>query len=395
MSMLNIKFNSFSGNVKLILITSLLSNVGIFMVIPFLAIYLNKLETITTAQVGLIIGVAFWCQRAGSFFGGLMSDYLHIKGTMLLGLLIRIPGYLLVGYVDSFYLLLISCSIIGLGSSIYLPAAKSYLVKVVGEKDKVDVLSTRMIFSNIGVAIGPVIGMTVFSFSPSALFVTVGAIFSILTILNLRLENSNEQLTSDQVSVKDFSVLVTNKMMMAIALFMFLFMAFYMQIEVTIPMFSSSLFGDIIVSNIFICNAFIVIFFQSLISKWACNGTSKKALSVTFLLFSLCFLLMGMVRDSYFVVFLAVIIFSFAEIIIQIRLDFDATTISKKMIATAFGIMSLAGAFGGLAGSYIGTMLYSSELMGVSIWSFLSLSSAIIAAVCILIPGAKSNGVFK
>lgn len=365
------------------------------MVIPFLAIYLSKLETITTAQVGLIIGVSFWCQRAGSFFGGLMSDYLQIKGTMLLGLLIRIPGYLLVGYVDNFYLLLISCSLIGLGSSIYLPAAKSYLVKVAGEKDRIDVLSTRMIFSNIGVAIGPVVGMTVFSISPSVLFVTVAVIFSMLTVLNLRLKSTDERLTTNRVSAKDFSVLFTNKMMMTIALFMFLFMAFYMQIEITIPMFSSARFDNRVASYIFICNAFIVIFFQSLISKWACSGEAKKPISVTFLLFSLCFLLMSMVNDSYFIVLLAVIVFSFAEIIIQIRLDFDATYVNNKMVATVFGIMSLAGAFGGLAGSYIGTVLYTSGFMGVSIWGFLSLSSAIVAIFCIFNPGAKSHGALK
>ena len=393
--MLNIKFNAFSSNVKLILITSLLSNIGIFMVIPFLAIYLSKLETITTAQVGLIIGVAFWCQRAGSFFGGLMSDYLHIKGTMLLGLTIRIPGYLLVGYVDSFYLLLIVCSIIGLGSSIYLPAAKSYLVKVTSDKDKIDVLSTRMIFSNIGVAIGPVIGMSVFTLSPSVLFVTVAVIFSILTLMNLKLEGRNERLVSSQVSAKDFGVLLANRMMIAIALLMFLFMAFYMQIEVTIPMFSSEKFDNKIVSYIFICNAFIVIFFQSAISKWACNGAAKKVISITFILFSLCFLLMNMVGDSYTLVFLAVIAFSFAEIIIQIRLDYDATNVSKKMVATTFGIMSLAGAFGGLVGSYIGTLLYTSGLMGISIWGVLSLSSAIVAMVCILNPDNESDGIIK
>lgn len=172
-----------------------------------------------------------------------------------------------------------------MGSSIYLPAAKSYLVKVAGDKNKVDVLSTRMIFSNTGVAIGPVIGMSVFTLSPSVLFVAVAMIFLLLTLLNLKLDDDNESLAAGQINVKGFSVLLTNKKMAAIALFMFLFMAFYMQIEVTIPMFSSANFNNQIASYIFICNAFIVVFFQSSISEWACSASEKKHYHCLFFFF--------------------------------------------------------------------------------------------------------------
>ncbi|EJF78455.1 hypothetical protein MCQ_01289 [Candidatus Bartonella washoeensis Sb944nv] len=65
------KLFTFKASIKLILITTLLSNVGIFMVIPFLAIYFSKLNSLSTTEVGIIIGIAFWCQRAGSLLGGL------------------------------------------------------------------------------------------------------------------------------------------------------------------------------------------------------------------------------------------------------------------------------------------------------------------------------------
>lgn len=392
---MSIRFNSFSSNVKLILITSLLSNIGIFMVIPFLAIYLNHLETITTTQVGLIIGVAFWCQRAGSFLGGIMADYLHAKGTMLLGLTIRIPGYLLVGYVNSFYLLLISCSMIGLGSSIYLPAAKSYLVKIASHKDKINILSTRVIFSNIGVAIGPIIGMSVFTLSPLVLFILVAIVFLVLTLLNLRLDANEEGVEAGQIRAKDFHILITNRLMISIALIMFLFMAFYMQIEVTIPMFSSAKFSNQIASYIFICNALIVIFFQSSISRWACSISFKKITSLTFILFALSFLLISFVNNTYIMIFVAVIVFSFAQIILQIRLDYDATNVNKNMVATSFGIMSLAGAFGGLSGSYVGTLLYPLEIFRLNIWEILSLCSALISFLFIIIPKIKLGGTIR
>lgn len=389
MNIINIQFNSFSNNVKLILITTLLSNIGIFMVIPFLAIYLTQIQTLATPQIGFIIGIAFWCQRAGSFLGGLMADYLHVKATVLFGLIIRIPEYFLVGYVNSFYILLISCSLIGLGSSIYLPAAKSYLVKIVGNENKIDILSTRMIFSNIGVAIGPIIGMSVFTLSPLVLFILVGIIFSALALLNLRLTTHNKKLETNNIRIKDFMTLLTDRLMISIAMITFLSMAFYIQIEVTIPMFSSAKFNNKIASYVFICNALIVIFFQSLISKWACRASSKKIILLTFMLFSLSFLLMNFATNIYAIIFIAVIIFSFAQIIIQIRLDYDATHVNKNIVATSFGIMSLAGAFGGLSGSYVGTLLYCSETFGLNLWEILSLCCAGSALFCFLNPKNK------
>ncbi|WP_159991008.1 MFS transporter [Pelistega ratti] len=375
------KFASFNHDVKLTLITTLLSNIGIFMVIPFLSIFLNQLATITTSEVGIIIGVAFWCQRAGSLLGGLLSDYIHTKGTMLLGLIVRIPGYLLIGYVDNFYLLLLSCILIGLGSSIYLPAAKSFLIKVIGENEKVSVLSMRAIFANIGVAIGPIIGVAVFSLSPSVLFTSVGIIFIFLTLLNLKLNGDVNPIETRKISLCDLLALIKNKTMICISIAMFLVMAFFMQIDVTIPMFTSATFDNQTTSYVFICNALIVIFFQSSVSSWACSGSSRLPFSLAFLLFSACFLLFDFITTEYSILFLSIILFSLAEIIIQIRLDYDTTNINPNMVATAFGIMSLAGAFGGLFGSYTGTLLYNTGLFGLSLWTLLALSSAIAAFI--------------
>lgn len=378
------KLLAYHSDIRLVLATTLFSNIGIFMVIPFLAIYLNNIETISTTDVGIIIGVAFWCQRAGSLFGGLLSDYFHIKKTMLAGLVIRIPGYILVGLTQDFYLLMLACSLIGLGSSIYLPAAKSFLVKKIDNADRVDVLSLRMVFSNIGVAIGPVIGLAVFKISPVILFSSVAIIFFLLLIFNSRLSdtvNDSSQLTS---GLADFYLLIKSKLMLSVAFFMFVFVAFYMQLEVTMPMFSSDVFGADMASYLFVCNALIVIFFQMQISGWACKSNTKAPMVIAFLFFAISFMMLDNITHSWFAFFIAIIFFSFAEIIIQIRLDYEATHVNERMIATSFGIMSLAGAFGGLFGSYLGALLYTHGGLGFSGWEIMA-GGAIVFSILYLI----------
>ncbi|WP_345117323.1 MFS transporter, partial [Bartonella jaculi] len=301
------KILSFKASIKLILLTNLLSNVGVFMVVPFLAIYLSKLNSLSAIEVGTIIGIAFWCQRAGSLLGGILSDYVHIKKTMLLGLAIRIPGYLIIGFTHNFYLLLLSCVFIGLGSSLYFPAAKSFLVKNVSQADKVDILSTRLIFSNIGTAIGPLLGMLIFKIHPPLLFSFVGFLFCLLFLLNCTLKDNTNTNTHNKIHFSDFRKLLTNKSMLGVSLFTFLFNFFYIQFEITIPVFSDQFFGGSAASFIFVLNAFIVIFFQISVSKWACKENSKTPHILSFVLFGLSFILLHFLEHSYFHLFLAII----------------------------------------------------------------------------------------
>ncbi len=354
------------------------------MVVPFLAIYLSKFDSLSTTEIGIIIGVAFWCQRAGSLLGGILSDYFHTKKTMLLGLVIRIPVYPIVGLTHNFYLLLLSCALIGLGNSIYLPAAKSFLVKNVSIAEKVDALAIRTIFANIGVAIGPLIGLLIFKILPSLLFSLVGLIFFLLFLLNCTLKERAHNNTLNKINFSDFKKLLTNKAMLNIAFFMFLFTFFYIQLEITIPLFSDQIFGGNTASYVFVLNAFIVIFFQISISRWSCKENSKMPIPLGFVLFGLSFTIFHALDHSYFYLFLAITTFSFAEIMIQIRLDYDATNINERLIASSFGIMSLFSAFGGIAGSYLGSLLYNQKVLGFSIWQILTIISISTAFISLL-----------
>ncbi len=355
------------------------------MVVPFLAIYLSKLNSLSAIEVGTIIGIAFWCQRAGSLLGGIFSDYVHIKKTMLLGLAMRIPGYLIIGFTHNFYLLLLSCIVIGLGSSIYFPAAKSFLVKNVSQADKVDILAIRSVFSNIGSAIGPLLGMFILKVQPHLLFSLVGFIFILLFLLNCTLKESLGNSTRSKINFSDFRKLLTNKTMLDVAFFTFLFTFFYTQLEVTFPLFADQTFGRSAPSYIFLLNALIVIFFQIPVSRWACKKKDKTPIVLSFVFFGLSFFIFHALDHSYLSLFLAITLFTLAEIIMRIRLDYDATNIDERLIASAFGIMSLSSAFGGMAGSYFGSLLYNRAVFGLTVWQLLSIASISATSLSLLL----------
>ncbi len=180
--------------------------------------------------------------------------------------------------------------------------------------------------------------------------------------------------------------------MLCIAFFMFLFAFFYIQLEVTIPLFVEQTFGSSTPSYIFLLNALIVIFFQIPASRWACKEKSQIPITLSFILFGLSFFLLHFMKHSYTVLFLAIILFTFAEIMIRIRFDYDATNIDDRLIASALGIMSLSSGFGGIAGSYVSTLLYNKALFGLSSWQMLIIVSLSVALISLLpfIKTAKS-----
>jgi MFS family permease len=283
--------------------------------------------------------------------------------------------------VNDFYLLLLSCVAIGVGSSIYLPAAKSFLVKHTSEHMRVDVLSLRVVFSNIGVAIGPVIGLVVFEMSPYILFSLVGIIFAILLIMNGLLTDCPRSKHTRELKALDLLRLSTNIKMLIIAISTFIFMAMYMQIEVTVPLLAKELYDKSTVSAIFVINAAVVVLLQVYVSRWACDMRNNNPIAIGFLLFSISFFLLDLSSYGQSIVFLSVIFFTLAEIIFQIRLDYETTLVNEKMVASSFGLMSLAAAFGGLFGSYAGSLLYQSDLKGISFWEWLCYFTLILSII--------------
>lgn len=100
-------------------------------------------------------------------------------------------------------------------------------------------------------------------------------------------------------------------------------------------------------------------------------------------------MILHVLDHSYIGLFLAIILFTFAEIILRIRLDYDATNIDERLIASTLGIMSLSSAFGGMAGSYFGSLLYNKDILSLSAWQILSIVS--LSAVLIsLLPCMKT-----
>lgn len=153
-----------------------------YMLLPYFSIILSTEKGLTLGNVGLVLGAGSIAYLVGSLIGGLISDRLGRKRTMVGGLFIRGLGYLLFLWVASFPALFAANLVAGIGDGLYMPPAKAGIATYSSQATKTTAFSYRGIAANIGVTVGPLLGTFLLHRSSGALFLGVAVISFLLAV---------------------------------------------------------------------------------------------------------------------------------------------------------------------------------------------------------------------
>lgn len=373
-----------------ILGTSFLSTVTIFMVIPFLTLHLTSSGLMTLEQAGLIVGISFWIKRGGGLFGGLVADRFGRHGIMVAALAIRIPGYLLLAYGTRFFSLLFGSALVSLGSAFYLPAAKSALSMVTPVSDRIRVFALRTAAVNTGAAIGPLVGTLLLGYSPKLLFLVAAGAFVLIALVNAGLRFPDACRASEG-SLRLALAVARAPHMLGLMVFGVLFFLVYIQTETIVPVLVKDAGRTDLLGLLFGVWAAIVVVAQIIASRFILAIPRHVGVLLGFTGFALGFSLLhvaGKLPHVPFVVglFAAISLFSIAEVILSLRLDYDASLAPVERVGTSFGFVDMACGLGGLMGSSLGSFAYHRlDLSGwpiSSVWLLMAVLS--VAAVPIL-----------
>lgn len=376
-------------DVGIILGTNFVASFSIFMALPFFTIYLVQETILSLTDAALILGVSVWMQQAGVLVGGMVADRFGLYFSMISGLALRVPAYCILALADSFWPMMLAGMLIGSGSALYLPAAKTALVTMSDEKTRPAILSARNICNNSGVALGPLVGSLVFTISPTVLFLVIAAAFFMQTILNSGLKvpttAGNSKFRFSQVRDLIFTPLIW-----VLCLNMMLFFAFYIQLEVLAPVSAFALFGEIGPSMVFVINAVVVIVAQPPLVSFINTTKREYIFPLSFILFSMAFFIIAMSGMQPLLIFLAIAVLSIAEVLLTLRFDLEASALSKRYMGTCFGLIGFAAGIGGLIGSTAGATIYEwHEAVGRSLEAWFIFAVAAVAAIPVVLMSWK------
>ncbi|MBO9597562.1 MAG: MFS transporter [Cohnella sp.] len=166
-----------------------LSTITGFMVRPFLVLYLfDKLEGSIMLPM-LIVALQPLVGMVVSWTGGGLSDRYGRKPLMFAALLLQMAS--MVGYVfseDVWHYALWSI-INGIGAALFLPAANAQITDMVPEEKRAEVFALMHTALNVGAAVGPAIGLLMFQWNASAVFLISAGMFlfyALLVMLKLK-----------------------------------------------------------------------------------------------------------------------------------------------------------------------------------------------------------------
>ena len=337
-----------------LLAASFCSSLSGFLVTPFLAVYLVNQGHLSPGMAGTYIGLMYWCLTGGGVFGGALADRWGVKPVMLLGILLRVPGYLLFLWADRDAALLAACIIVSLGGALFFPTSKAALVLLTTPVTRLRIFATRNMCANVGVAVGPLLGAGLLAVSPRLLFIVSGAIFAALAVLlavvSLPKAAPHEQdIVPGRAASRLFTVPV-----ISVCLVSLLFGLAYIHFESTVPLFLGAIGQAWFLPVMFTVNAVVVVAAQPVVAVLIRRLSARTCCVFGFICYGLGYSSFAAPGHVIWVWIAGVIVFSVGEVILSLLIDIRISVVSPTRSARVFGLSSLANAFGGLGGGYAG-----------------------------------------
>lgn len=154
---------------RLLILTQLAFNIGFFAVLPFLAEHLGQAVGMAGWLVGFVLGLRTFSQQGLFVVGGALADRYGIRPVVLTGCVLRIAGFVWLGYARETWAVIGAVLLIGFAAALFSPAVESEVARqaVVWEESgggsRTRVLALLTVAGQAGAFVGPLLGALLLS----------------------------------------------------------------------------------------------------------------------------------------------------------------------------------------------------------------------------------------
>lgn len=378
-----------------IIIGTLFARFATSMSIPFLAIYLTIVQGISAGMTGAIIGTSALVGVFASFIGGNLSDRFGRKTIMIGSIIIWICVFIGFSVADHVLIFFLLNALNGLCRSFFEPTSRALLSDLTKPEYRLLAYNLRYGAINVGVAIGPLVGLQLGSAKSTTPFLIAAGVYVLYTIVlaiqfkkypvgekPINLEESVTMASAIRILRKDTVFLV--------ALFgIILSNSGFSHFTTTVSQYfaNSNIFqnGVTLFSYMLTLNAIIVVVIQYPVIQICKKYTPLVSIMVGTLFVSGGLLGFG-IGESVGSMVLCTIIFTVGEVLMFSMTDVFIDDISvSRLKGTYFGAMGFAG-IGGVIGPWFGGVLldYYGYQNGFAVFSILAIFSVVAFPVLLL-----------
>ncbi|RIJ63326.1 MULTISPECIES: MFS transporter [unclassified Rummeliibacillus] len=382
-----------------IIFGTLISRIATSMTIPFLSIYLIQIKGVSPTIVGLIIATSSLVGVFTSFFGGYISDIIDKRKTMIISSVLWSVVFFAFFRANSVIAFFILNSLNGLCYSIFEPASKALLSDITKEENRLQIFNFRYTAINLGVVIGPILGLYLGSGETSYPFLITSIIY-LLYGISLSFQHSISITSSINVHIEEekntlkkvFLVIRKDKKFLMILLGVIFSISGYAHLNSTFPQYLSLRMkeGAGYYSIILSLNAITALLIQYPVINVMKKFSPINSIIGGNFLISVSLIFMSL-SSNLFQFIITIIIFTIGEVLIFSMLDILTDQIAtSKLKSTYFGTMGLS-RLGNVIAPSLGGLLLSFFSIENSIYTFSILSFITILGVPLLIVATKKQ----
>lgn len=144
---------------------------GFFLIIPLVTVHFVDGLGWAAGAVGAVLGVRQLAQQGLTVLGGAWADRIGPRGLILWGCLLRAAGFAGMAFSDTFWPLLLSGLVAGVGGALFDAPKSAALTALTPPEHRTQVFSLLGMAGNLGMVLGPLMGavMIGLGFSAAAL----------------------------------------------------------------------------------------------------------------------------------------------------------------------------------------------------------------------------------
>jgi MFS family permease len=159
---------NYSRLIRRLMISSLTVVISRALISPLLTLFLSNKLGLNPQDVGLLLGIAVFSATLLSLYGGYIIDRLDKRQLLILTMLSSGIGLILLTFAQNLYLVTLVLIISETASALFLICSKAILSENLPVGQRVKAFSLNYTLTNIGYAVGPMIGVVIAGVQPSA-----------------------------------------------------------------------------------------------------------------------------------------------------------------------------------------------------------------------------------
>ena len=167
---------TYSRLIRRLMITSLTIVISRALISPLLTLFLSNKLGLDPQDVGLLLGIAVFSATLFSLYGGYVIDRLDKRRLLMLTMVSSGVGLILLSLAQNLYLVTLVLIVSETASALFLICSKAILSENLPVSQRGKAFSLNYTLTNIGYAVGPMIGVVIAGVQPIAPFIVAGAI---------------------------------------------------------------------------------------------------------------------------------------------------------------------------------------------------------------------------